>query len=255
MSSSPAALLNDVRTLWHLAVTRGRGPSHVARLESFYSAQADNYDNFRRRLLHGRDQLIDTLTPPEGGVWIDFGAGTGENAQRFGGRLQQLQQAWLVDLCPSLLRVARQRVEAHGWQNVAVIEGDATSWQPPQAPVDLVTFSYSLTMIPDWFNAIDHAASLLKPGGVIGVTDFYVARKHPAPSHRRHGWLTRHGWPIWFASDNVSLSPDLLPYLRSRFIESLRTESVGPVPYLPFVRVPHFVFIGHKPVTGILHTR
>ena len=34
-------------------------------------------------------------------------------------------------------------------------------------------------MIPDWFAAVDHAWRLLRPGGTIGVVDFYVGRKHP----------------------------------------------------------------------------
>ena len=56
--------------------------------------------------------------------------------------------------------------------------------------MDVVTFSYSLTMIPDWFLAVDHAWRLLRPGGTIGVVDFYVSRKHPDPGWRRHPWST-----------------------------------------------------------------
>ena len=35
--------------------------------------------------------------------------------------------------------------------------------------VDVVTFSYALTMIPDWRAAIRNAFRMLKPGGRIGV--------------------------------------------------------------------------------------
>jgi len=247
MSSIAYTLRSDLQTLWRLAVTRVQGQSHADRLESFYSAQAGDYDSFRRRLLHGRDRLIEALPQPAGGVWIDFGAGTGENAERFGDRLRSFDQVYLVDLCPSLLHVARQRIDANSWENVAAVEADATSWQPTAECVDLVTFSYSLTMIPDWFAAIDHAFNLLKPGGTIAVTDFYVSRKHVGERSRRHGWWTRHGWPTWFASDNVFLNPDHLPFLRSRFEEQSLDEADGSIPYLPLVRVPYYVFVGRKP--------
>jgi hypothetical protein len=37
---------------------------------------------------------------------------------------------------------------------------------------DLVTCSYSLTMIPDWRRAIDVAYALLRDGGQMAVADF-----------------------------------------------------------------------------------
>jgi S-adenosylmethionine-diacylgycerolhomoserine-N-methlytransferase len=100
-------------------------------------------------------------------------------------------------------------------------------------------------MIPDWFRAIDRAHALLRPGGVIGVADFYVARKWPAAGMARHGALRRWFWPWWVSWDNVFLSPDVLPYLLSRFQTVRLDERLGRVPYLPF-RVPYYVFVGRK---------
>ncbi len=242
-----STLFRDLKTLFHISLARVRGDSHTERLESFYAPQAAGYDSFRSRLLHGRQSLFDALETPTGGVWVDFGAGTGENAERFGERLSGLQDAYLVDLCRSLLEVATQRVATHGWQNVKPVHGDATTFGGDLSNVDLVTFSYSLTMIPDWFAAIENAWNLLKPGGIIGVTDFYVSRKYPAEGQRRHRWGTRSCWPLWFASDNVCLNPDHLPFLQHRFETVSLQECLGRVPYLPIVRVPYYVFVGRKP--------
>jgi betaine lipid synthase len=65
---------------------------------------------------------------------------------------------YLVDLSPSLLEIARQRFERLGWKNVTVVCQDARSFQLPEdhidplksvgAGADLVTMSYSLSMIP-----------------------------------------------------------------------------------------------------------
>jgi S-adenosylmethionine-diacylgycerolhomoserine-N-methlytransferase len=242
---------SDLRTVWQLATTRIRGASHAERLESFYRSQAKRYDSFRSRLLHGRDDLIRAIEVPAGGHWVDLGAGTGENAERLGERLPSLRRLDVVDLCPSLLEVARRRIEAECWCNVHVHAADATTFQPEDvsgAGVDVVTCSYSLTMIPDWFAAIENARRMLKPGGTIGVVDFYVSRKYVNGTTKRHGWSTRTFWPAWFASDNVFLSPDHLPYLTSRFETVQLFESRGRIPFLPLVSAPYYCFVGRKPV-------
>lgn len=60
---------------------------------------------------------------------------------------------YLVDLSPSLLEVARKRFERLGWKNVSVVCQDAREFRLPKAGdgdgyADLVTMSYSLSMIP-----------------------------------------------------------------------------------------------------------
>ena len=67
-----------------------KGKTHAERLDNFYSGQAKGYDDFRKRLLKGREELWAALANPEvgggvpeGGVWVDFGGGTGANLERF----------------------------------------------------------------------------------------------------------------------------------------------------------------------------
>lgn len=236
-----------LKTLWHLTFSRIRGETHAQRLESFYAGQASEYDSFRRRMLHGRDELFASVDVPAQGIWIDFGAGTGENAERLHDQLANLKQLYLVDLCPSLLDVAQERIRENFWSNVTAVHADATTFTLPALQADVVSFSYSLTMIPDWFLAIENARRLLKPGGVIAVVDFYVSRKHPAQGRRRHPWLTRNAWPLWFGNDNVFPSPDHLPYLESHFDTVSVAEASGSVPFLPGLRMPYYRFVGRKP--------
>ncbi|MFH1919211.1 MAG: class I SAM-dependent methyltransferase, partial [Planctomycetota bacterium] len=165
-------LLSDLRILYHLAVKPIRGKDHAARMESFYAGQAEAYDDFRKRLLKGRQELWDAIDAPEGGVWVDMGGGTGANVERFGPRIERLGKVYVVDLSASLLEVARKRSDEHGWTNVEAVEADATCYEPAAGPADVVTFSYSLTMIPNWFAALENARAILKPGGLVGVVDF-----------------------------------------------------------------------------------
>lgn len=240
------SLVSDLRVLYALVFTHVRGDSHAERLEAFYGKQAGAYDDFRRRMLHGREELMSWLELPEGGTLVDLGGGTGSNIAALGQKRERLRQVTIVDLCPSLLETARQRIERESWSNVRTALADASTYEPPEGPVDVVTFSYSLTMMPDWYRVVDHAWKLLKPGGVLGVTDFYVGRKWPAAGMTQHGVFTRHFWPFWFAWDNVFLSPDHLPYLRSRFTPLRVEERRGTMPYLPLLRVPYYLFLGRK---------
>nr|WP_243436006.1 methyltransferase domain-containing protein [Acanthopleuribacter pedis] len=242
-------MLRDLKVLYSLALAPVKGKTHAERMEGFYGRQADQYDDFRKRLLKGRAELYQAIEAPEQGIWIDFGGGTGSNLEFLGDRIHRLKHVYLVDLAESLLKVAERRAEDRGWHNFEAVYADATTYRPEASPlVDVVTFSYSLTMIPNWFAAIDHAYRILKPGGVIGVVDFYVSRKSPDEGLRRHPWSTRSFWRSWFDFDHVFPNPDHLPYLHHRFEAQNLDECRAKVPYLPLVRAPYYVFVGRKPL-------
>ncbi|QDT97739.1 class I SAM-dependent methyltransferase [Gimesia aquarii] len=244
--SDLSARFNDLKTLWHLLISRIDGKTHSERLNSFYQGQASGYDQFRKRFLHGRCELFESLPVPDNGIWIDMGAGTGENAELWGQRLCQFQQAYLVDLCQPLLDVCSKRIMTQNWSNVKAICEDATTFRPPETQIDLITFSYSLTMIPDWFQAVNHAWDLLRPGGILGIVDFYVSRKYPQSNHASHSWFQRNFWPVWFSSDNVFLNPDHLPYLHDRFEVISLIENQGNLPFIPLLKVPYYILIAQK---------
>ena len=201
-------LRSDLKVLYHLALRPIRGRDHAQRMENFYQGQAEDYDRFRERLLHGREELFRSLPVPEGGVWVDLGGGTGGNLEWLGDRIHRLRKVYVVDLSTSLLEVARKRNERRVGTMSRPFAADATTFRPAETQADVVTFSYALTMIPDWYAAVANAEAMLAPGGTIGVVDFYVSRKHAAEGETRHGWPTREFWPLWFGIDNVFLSPD-----------------------------------------------
>src|SRR5436305_444638 len=76
-------LASDLRILYHLALKPVRGKDHATRMENFYAGQAGAYDDFRKRLLKGRQELWNLIPPPPGGTWLDMGGGTGANLEYF----------------------------------------------------------------------------------------------------------------------------------------------------------------------------
>lgn len=88
---------------------------------------------------------------------------------------------------------------------------------PAAGTVDVVTFSYALTMIPDWRAAIRNAYRMLKPGGHIAVCDFTVSDKQ---------WLGMATLWTWiFSNDHVHLKKDHILTLKAAF-ETVTCELV-----------------------------
>ena len=149
--SSP--LIADLKTLYHL-IKPTRGNTHEERLESFYGGQAEQYDRFRERLLHGRESLYQQLAQQyrssllptsnsTGSVWIDCGGGTGAAFEHIQQSLPDFEQIFIVDLCDSLLEIARDRIAQHHWTNVTPTRSDITQFTPPSGPASIITFSYA----------------------------------------------------------------------------------------------------------------
>ncbi len=234
----------EIRTLVQLLKGQPRKGSHIDRLDSFYAPQADTYDTFRERLLRGREQLIDLLAPPQGARVVELGCGTGRNIEFFGDRIESLAQLELVDVCRPLLDQARRR--AARWPRVVrVIEADIERYRPAH-PVDCVYLSYSLSMTADWNRTLHNAVRMLRPGGTLGVVDFYVSEATPPAGEARHSWISRQFWTRWFAHDGVRLTPEHLRALTVCTDKIHLEQHLAPVPWLPLLRVPYYFYVGRK---------
>ncbi len=240
-------MINDIKTIYHL-VKPTRGKDQSERLESFYRAQSDHYDEFRAKLLPGRQHLFKKMNQfqPQG-LWADFGSGTGANLDFLSDeQLKLYSEIHLIDLSASLLEKAAEKINERKLKNVTLLQQDIKTYNPNER-YDVVSFSYSLTMIPQWFVALERAYDLLKPGGLFAIVDFYVAEKHPLPGLNHHSSWTRNFWPLWFSYDNVFLKADHLPFLLTRFEKIELFEGQFLLPYFPIGQVPYYSFLGRKP--------
>lgn len=143
-------------------------------------------------------------------------------------------RVYLVDLTPALLAIAQKRFARLGWANVKVICQDAREFRlqdhEPESNLDspvvgLITMSYSLSMILDFFPLIDRLLKLLSPCGLIAVVDFYVQRtdeiadrNYTAGLYKRHlSWLSRNLWRSWFDMRDLYLDSARRDYLEYLF--------------------------------------
>ena len=88
-----------------------KGETQQERLESFYDNQADLYDSYRHRMLHARLPMISAMPAPAASTWVDIGGGTGSNLEFFQGEpgLRHFSKVVVLDLCPSLVKIAQKR--------------------------------------------------------------------------------------------------------------------------------------------------
>ncbi|RMD40557.1 hypothetical protein DV735_g4554, partial [Chaetothyriales sp. CBS 134920] len=230
-------------------------------LESFYSTQASIYDTTRKRLLCGREDMLVLVTEQlkarmkpaassQKPVWYDIGGGTGYNIEvmdKLVGIGASFHHVYLVDFSPSLCAVARERIEKYGWTNVTVLCQDARTVQCEPGTADLITMSYSLSMIPDFYSVVDMLTSFLAPHGVFGTVDFYVqsvvdvsSRNYIGGTFNRHvNWFGRMFWRTWFEADRVNLDAGRRDYVEYRFGTILscsqRNYLLGGIPYYMFI--------------------
>ncbi|KAG7665453.1 uncharacterized protein J8A68_001141 [[Candida] subhashii] len=220
-------------------------------LEMFYQSQAHIYDTTRQLLLKGRQEClqlsISHLSKKNDLVWIDIGGGTGSNIEymdKISSIAKNFKVVYLVDLSPSLCEVAKQRFSAHNWKNVHVLLADACDFQIDYQYADLITFSYSLSMIPTFNAAIDNAVSKLHKEGVIASVDFGIQSNDTSMGrintlgglvNRNIPWILRNFWRIWFEADKVFLDSARRNYLEYKFgtVKSLNcyNKALGKIPY------------------------
>jgi S-adenosylmethionine-diacylgycerolhomoserine-N-methlytransferase len=238
-------MFNDLKTILQFIFHKRGGANHRERLENYYVNQAENYDSYREKLLKGRREMFGSIPVKPGMVWVDYGGATGYSLTLFED-LSLFKKIYIVDLCEPLLQIARQRIDRLNLKNVELVCCPASEFKTEE-PVDLATFSYSLTMIPDWLPTIDNCKKLMAPDGIIGVVDFFVPGKYAEAERMKASWFTRNFWPAWFDDQNVFISSYQLAYLEHKFSRLSLFEAATPLPYfLPNLKVPYFGFIGRN---------
>jgi len=169
-------------------------------MDRIYRRQRHIYDLTRKYYLPGRDHLIERLAPPPDARVLDVGCGTGRN-------LVLAARAWPqahffgIDLSAEMLATARQAVARAGLGGrIVLAHGDATRFDPALLfgipSFARITFSYSLSMIPDWAAALAHALLWLPEGGEVHIVDFGGQERLPA-------WF-RTGLRRWLGHFHVS---------------------------------------------------
>ncbi|GLQ37346.1 O-methyltransferase [Rhizobium albus] len=179
-----------------MGLERTQSAEHAVLMDSVYRYQRHIYDLTRKYFLLGRDQMLDALAVPTGGIVLELGCGTGRNLLAAAKRYPDARY-YGIDVSPQMLETARGNIDraAHA-RKIIVAEGDATNFDCQALfgfdKADRVFISYAVSMIPSWQQAIAAALKATKPGGSVHIVDFGQQVELP-PAFRRllTAWLER----------------------------------------------------------------
>lgn len=185
---------------------RSVSPDHAILMDSVYRRQRHIYDLTRRYYLFGRDRLIERMRPAPGARLVEVGCGTARNLIRLA-KLYPDCRLYGLDASIAMLETAQAAVGRAGLKGrIVLAQGYAEALSPAlfgeSAPFDEVLFSYSLSMIPDWKQALGAAAAALRPAGRVHIVDFGDLGGLPTPA--------RKGLLAWLALFHVEPRGELL---------------------------------------------
>lgn len=159
-------------------------PSDAERMDRHYRYQRFIYDLTRTHYLIGRKHLIADLKPTAGQTVLEIGCGTAWNLIRLAERYPDAR-IYGVDVSNAMLDTARASIKRKGLaKRIQVAQADATAFSASNAlgvaQFDRVVFSYALSMIPGWQEALEIGAAHIAPGGSLHIVDFGQCERLPA---------------------------------------------------------------------------
>lgn len=160
------------------------GSVETARLmDSVYRNQRYFYDLTRKYYLLGRDRLISDMQPPSGGTVLELGCGTGRNLV-LAAQAYPDARFYGLDISRNMLETAEKNIKKAGVEDrVSLIAGDAADPFATEGlgvpAFDRVFYSYTLSMIPVWREALAAGSGCLAEEGRIHVVDFGQQERLP----------------------------------------------------------------------------
>ena len=150
--------------------------SHAGLMDGIYKSQRHIYDLTRKYYLLGRDQLIHDLKPDDGHKVVEVGCGTGRNLIK-AAKTYPDAKFYGLDISEEMLITARVNVEKAGLDGrITLVQGDASNFDVQDLfgfeKADRVFFSYTLSMIPPWQEAINQGFNALAKDGTLHIVDF-----------------------------------------------------------------------------------
>jgi S-adenosylmethionine-diacylgycerolhomoserine-N-methlytransferase len=162
-------------------------------MDQMYRYTRHIYDFTRKYYLFGRDKLIEELPVTDGDHICEVGCGTARNLVLLARKRPGLH-LYGIDASAEMLKTAQTSVDGAGLSsNIKLGAALSTDFSAANLghsrPFDRLIYSYSLSMMDDWREALEHGLSQLKPGGTIHVVDFGDQKGLP-------GWFRKllKGW-------------------------------------------------------------
>ena len=117
-----------------------------------------------------RRKVVSALHLQPGQSVLDVGCGTGRNFPYIMERIGPDGHLIGLDYTPAMLHEAQRLVRCRGWNNVALIRGDAAELSL-QHEVDAALSTLAMSVIPDYRQALQRMVASVRPGGRVTIAD------------------------------------------------------------------------------------
>ena len=195
------------------------------KMDRMYGLQRHFYDITRKYYLLGRDQLLDAMNVQAGDAVLEVGCGTGRNLLILAKRHPDAHFFGL-DASARMLESADAKFDSARVENVTLANELAENFYyvntfEMRERFDKIFFSYSITMIPAWRDAINNALNNLRPGGELWIVDFYDQKDLPRTFRKM--------LQNWLKAFHVQFWNDLIPFLGTLETKGLVRLTVTPI--------------------------
>lgn len=180
-------------------------------MDRMYGLQRHLYDATRKYYLLGRDQLLAQMELRPGDRVLEVACGTARNLIRLH-TINPKVELYGLDASSAMLKTAQANLARRGLEkqcSLRVCLAEELSYQTTfglDRPFDAIFFSYGLSMIPTWKEALAAALRNLKPGGTLYIVDFWDQGGLPK-------WF-RALLRKWLQMFGVHFRPQLLEHLK-----------------------------------------
>lgn len=200
--------------------------NHGALMNRIYRHQRHLYDLTRRFFLLGRDALIQKIVAQPGDRILEIGCGTARNLIHLA-RRHPSAELFGIDASMEMLKSADANLTRAGLHRrvrlgccLAEELSPAAMFESPE-PFDVLFFSYSLSMMPQWQAALDKGLLNLGTGCSLWVVDFWDQADLP----HAFAWTLRR----WLGMFHVQHRPEVLEYFAELERSGVVTLSVEPL--------------------------
>lgn len=180
-------LAKVVRKLWHFPA-----PAFIGRL----------LDSGYRRKIQPPEQLIERGGVKKGMRVLDLGCGSGAFTPFIARTVGEKGKVYALDIQADMLKQLESKLakpENKDIKNIKLIEGNAYELPFDRGAIDLVNLVTVLQEIPDRNRALQEVKRVLKPGGVLAVTELF-----PDPDYPWKSTTVKLGEAAGFVVDKVS---------------------------------------------------
>ncbi len=193
----------------------------LQKVERVYSTYAGVYDQIFGKIFgQSRESAVRNLDVKPKECILEVGVGTGIALPFYPRHCNVVG----IDLSGGMLKKAKDRQEAHGLDNVTLLQMDAGRMNFPDDTFDTVMAAYVVTAVPDYRKVVMEMIRVCRPGGrVVMLNHFSNGNKVIAAMERVISPLCKH---LGFRTD-LSLNT----VLEGTSLQVMRKEKVNPWRY------------------------